>query len=202
MMSLTEFATKIEKSKSYDVKSLFLSAIPPELYLNNSMSIPASAERNLYDACMGKFASEKDESDYYSLMELIRLNKPIYPLNPVIRSKDVVGITLTDGQSEWTLNISELKAFAAEEVFGEIITPSIRINSKAENCMKGVFTYCKRGGKIISIYRQSSGIQIIPAVSASYINIIDDGMAWKVRINGTLTIPALKIPDKYQRFIR
>jgi len=200
-MSFNQFVERIEKSKSYDITELFVSTIPSELYTNNSMSLPVSAELDLYNACMGKFASDKDESDYYKLAELIANNKPIYPLIPVIKPKDVVGLTLNDGETEWTLNIDELRGFAADEIFGVIDTPYIKINSKAASCIKSVFKYVEHGGKVTSIYQQSSGIQVIPAASASYVNIIEGGEAWKVRINGTLTIPMLRVPAKYYKFL-
>jgi|GEM_PF-2368954 len=200
-MSLVEFAERIKKSKSYDVTELYLSSIPAELYKNNSMSIPATAERDFRKACLGKFATDKDEDDYYRLMELIAHKKPLYPFHPVISPKDVTGLTLASDEGQWTLNMDELREFAAAQVFGAIDTPIIKINSKSLNCIKGEFTYYERGGKVIYIYQQTTGIQTIPAVSSSYVNIVEDGCVRKVRIKGTLTIPLLRIPPKYRKFI-
>jgi hypothetical protein len=98
------------------------------------------------------------------------------------------------------MNKTELREFAAAQIFGTIETPIIKINSKSSNCIKGEFTYVERGGKVIYIYQQTSGIQTIPAVSASYINIVENGKVRKIRISGTLTIPVLKVPGKYQKF--
>lgn len=200
-MSLNEFAERIKKSRAYDVTELYLSSIPADLYKNNSMTIPATAERDFRKACLGNFASDKDEEDYFRLMDIIANKKPLYPLNPVVSPKDVVGLTLALDDRQWTLNMDELRKFAAAEIFGTIDTPVIKINSKAANCVKGEFVYCERGGKIIYIYQQASGIQTIPAVSASYVNIIESGCLRKIRVNGTLTIPTLRIPQKYRRFI-
>ena len=157
IMSFSQFVEQIEKSKSYIVTDLFVSAIPSELYINNSMSIPAEAAQNLYDACMGNFASDKDEDDYYRLIELIANNKPIYPLNPAIKPKDVVGLTLSDGNTSRTLNMCELRDFAAGEIFGVIETPNIKVNSNNDTCIKGVYAYAERGSKVTSIYQQSQG---------------------------------------------
>jgi len=201
-MSLAEFAGKIEKSKSYTVTELYLSSISAELYKDNSMNIPATAERDLKQTCFGKFSTEKDESDYYRLLEIIAHKKPLYPFYPTVNAKDVVGITLALNDKTWTLNKDELREFAAKQIFGTIDTPTIKINSKSANCIKGEFTYVERGGKVIYIYQQTSGIQTIPAVSASYINIIEDGKERKIRISGTLTIPLLKVPSNYQKFLK
>jgi len=200
-MSFSEFTERMEKSKSYMVTNVFLSAIPSELYANNAMNIPATAEWDLYNACMGKFASDKDECDFYRLIELIVRSKPIYPLSPVVRLKDVVGLTFVRSGIELTLNLNEIRALAKDEIFGIIEMPNIKINSQNAACIKGVFAYAERGGKITSIYQQSSGIQAITAMSASYINISKDGKVHKVRLQGTLTIPTLKISDKYRKFI-
>jgi len=200
-MSLEQFKKQLERSKSYIVTELFISTVPSELYINNSMNIPASAERNLRNACIGRFATEKDENDYITLMELIKQKKPIYPLNPVIRPRDVVGLTLENSEYQWTLSMRELRAFAAGEIFGVIETPYIKINANTGDCIKSVYVYTERGGKVTSIYQQSTGTQNIPAVSASYINILEDGAMRKIRIEGTLTIPILRIPPKYRRFI-
>ena len=96
--------------------------------------------------------------------------------------------------------MSELREFAASEIFGVIETPYITINSKSETCIKSTYVYAERGGKITSIYQQGLGTQTISAVSASYINIIEDNKIHKIRIEGTLTIPTLRIPPKYRRF--
>lgn len=201
-ISLAEFVEQIEKSKSYNVTELYLSSIPAELYKNNSMTVSSTAERDLHKSCIGKFATEKDENDYYRLIELIAHKKPLYPLQPVINPKDVVGLTLVSGEGQWTLNINELRELAASQIFGVIDTPIIKINSKASNCVKGEFTYCERGGKVIYIYQQTSGIQTIPVVSASYVNIVENGHLKKIRIKGMLTIPILRIPPKYRGFMQ
>jgi hypothetical protein len=201
-MSLAKFSEQINKSKAYIVSELYLSSIPAELYKNNSMSIPATAERDLKKTCLGKFATDKDEADYCRLLDIIANKKPLYPFYPTINAKDVVGMTLVSDDGTWTLNRDELKEFAALQIFGTIDTPTIKINSKSINCIKGEFSYVERGGKVIHIYQQTVGIQTIPAVSASYINIIENGKARKIRISGTLAIPALKVPLKYQKFLR
>lgn len=201
-MSLAEFGEQIKKSRSYDVTELFLSSIPSGLYKDNSMTIPANAERELKKACLGKFATDKDEEDYYMLMEIIALKKPLYPFYPVINPKDVVGLTLASDVWQQTFNMIELREFAAAQILGTIETPIIKINSKSSCCIKGEFTYYERGGKVVYIYQQVTGIQTIPVSSASYVNIIEGGKERKIRIQGTLSIPVLRVPPKYHKFLK
>ena len=94
----------------------------------------------------------------------------------------------------------ELRDLAAKEILGIIETPYIKIDSSSTHCIKSVFTYAERSGKVTSVYQQAAGIQNIPAVSASYINVIEDGVLRKIRIEVTLTIPILRISPEYYRF--
>ena len=76
-MSFDQFRHQIEKSKSYNVTELFVSTVPAELFINNSMNIPVSTERNMRKFCTNSFATDKDKCDYEALMEHIMQNVPL-----------------------------------------------------------------------------------------------------------------------------